>query len=66
MPLKTTIKKKRFRYPHDIKDHLAVRETKSEYLNRLDIPSEKICDCKPSHINCQSAKEWIEAQLGVW
>lgn len=33
---------------------------------KLDIGFEKSCDCKPSHINCLTAKEWIKHQLGVW
>jgi len=32
----------------------------------LDIGSEKTCDCKPNHLNCLTAKEWIKHQLGVW
>lgn len=34
--------------------------------NQLDIGYEKTCDCKPNHINCLTAKEWLKAQLGVW
>jgi len=32
----------------------------------LDISSDKICDCKPNHLNCMTAKEWLKSQLGVW
>lgn len=32
----------------------------------LDIGYEKTCDCKPNHLNCLTAKEWIKCQLGVW
>ncbi len=32
----------------------------------LEIGFERICDCKESHINCLTAKEWIKDQLGVW
>jgi len=32
----------------------------------LDISSERTCDCKPSHISCLTAKEWLKNQLGVW
>lgn len=32
----------------------------------LDIGYERTCDCKSSHINCLTAKEWIKAQIGVW
>ena len=30
------------------------------------ISTERICDCKPNHINCLTAKEWLKCQLGVW
>jgi len=26
----------------------------------------RTCDCKPSHINCLTAREWLKCQLGVW
>ena len=32
----------------------------------LDIGYERTCDCKLSHINCLTAKEWLKSQLGVW
>jgi len=32
----------------------------------LDIGYERTCDCKASHINCLTAKEWLKCQLGVW
>ncbi len=33
---------------------------------KLDIDYKRLCDCKPSNINCLTAKEWIRNQLGVW
>lgn len=33
---------------------------------KLDIDCKRICDCKPSNINCLTAKEWVRNQLGVW
>lgn len=33
---------------------------------QIDINFQRICDCKPTHLNCLSAKEWIKNQLGVW
>lgn len=38
----------------------------SLYRNKLDIGFNRVCDCKPSHINCMEAKEWLKSQLGVW
>lgn len=32
----------------------------------VDIGHIKTCDCKSSHINCLTAKEWLKAQIGVW
>ncbi len=32
----------------------------------LKIGTERTCDCKPNHINCLTAKEWLKNQLGVW
>ncbi len=34
--------------------------------HKLDIGYTRLCDCKPSHINCMTAKEWLKSQLGVW
>ena len=36
------------------------------HRTRLPIPGERACQCKASHLNCLSAKEWIKNQLGVW
>jgi len=33
---------------------------------KLQIGSSRSCDCKPTHINCMTAKEWLKSQLGVW
>ena len=43
-----------------------IRETSALYRAKLDVPSERTCSCKPSHLNCMTAKEWIKSQLGVW
>lgn len=32
----------------------------------LSIGTTRTCDCKPSHICCLTAKEWLKNQLGVW
>ena len=32
----------------------------------LTINTDRTCACKPNHINCLTAKEWIKCQLGVW
>lgn len=36
------------------------------YRKKLDIGYQRICGCKPSHINCMEPREWLKSQLGVW
>jgi len=60
------IKKKNYKYPKEVKEYLTIRETQTEYTKKIDIPFHRTCDCKPTNINCQTAKEWIKSQLGVW
>ena len=43
-----------------------IREGSSLYRTRLNIGCQRTCNCKPSHINCMTAKEWLKSQLGVW
>ena len=38
----------------------------SENIKKLDINYERKCNCKPTNINCLTAKEWLKCQLGVW
>jgi DNA modification methylase len=33
---------------------------------KLDIGYQRICECKPTNINCMSPKEWLKSQIGVW
>ncbi|MEW6739311.1 MAG: DNA methyltransferase [Nitrospirota bacterium] len=60
------IRKKKFRYPKAAKEYLTVRETQAVYSSKIDIPYQRACNCKPTHINCQTPKDWIKSQLGVW
>jgi DNA modification methylase len=34
--------------------------------NYIDIDYKRTCECKPTHINCLTAKEWLKSQIGVW
>jgi len=43
-----------------------ISEGDSLYRRKLTIGHERMCDCKPSHINCMKPKEWLKSQLGVW
>lgn len=36
------------------------------YRGKVPIGHERTCDCKPNHINCMTAKEWLKSQIGVW
>ena len=38
----------------------------SSYRTKLDIGYKRSCQCKPNHINCMGAKDWLKSQLGVW
>ena len=33
---------------------------------QLNIGYNRLCDCKPTHINCLNAKEWVKQQVAVW
>lgn len=35
-------------------------------IKKLDINYKRTCACKPTNINCLTAKEWLKNQLGVW
>ncbi len=45
---------------------LAVKPESPYYRSHLPIGTAKTCDCKPNHLSCLTAKEWVKAQLGVW
>lgn len=39
----------------------------NEYLTTArNLGTTRTCSCKPKHINCLTAKEWLKNQLGVW
>ncbi|HMN18875.1 MAG: site-specific DNA-methyltransferase [Ignavibacteriales bacterium] len=45
---------------------LAIKEKDPLSGSKLDIRFTKTCECKPTHINCLTASQWIKQQLGVW
>jgi DNA modification methylase len=53
-------------FQEQVKLPLAVKPDATFFRKRLPIGSTRTCDCKPTHINCLTAKEWIKCQLGVW
>ena len=44
----------------------AIFQGETSWRQKLPISMERTCECKPSHINCLTAKEWLKCQLGVW
>ncbi len=45
---------------------LTIKPDHALFRTRLPLKHDKTCTCKPSHINCLTAKEWIKCQIGVW
>jgi len=41
-------------------------QKKTSETKKLDIGHTRTCDCKPTHINCMTPKEWLKSQIGVW
>lgn len=35
-------------------------------VRKIAIGHERLCNCKPNHLNCLTPKEWLKCQLGVW
>jgi len=38
----------------------------AEIVKPLEIGYQKTCQCPPNHINCLTAKEWIQHQVAIW
>jgi DNA modification methylase len=36
------------------------------HLKKLNIGTERTCECGPTHLNCLTPKEWTKCQMGVW
>jgi len=45
---------------------LAIRDSDNLFRQKLSIGHERNCNCKPTHINCMTPKDWLKSQLGVW
>lgn len=35
-------------------------------FKKLEIDTERTCDCPKNHINCLTAKEWMKGQVALW
>lgn len=45
---------------------LTISEPSGIYRTKIPIGYEKTCECKPNHLNCMTAKQWVKSQIGVW
>lgn len=43
-----------------------ISESNELYRTKISIEHVKTCECKPNHLNCMTAKEWVKSQIGVW
>ena len=43
-----------------------IEESSEFYGQKLPLNLERQCSCKPNHLSCITAKEWLKCQLGVW
>ncbi|MHA1492019.1 MAG: DNA methyltransferase [Promethearchaeota archaeon] len=41
-------------------------ESTNDFMFEWITKAKRLCDCKPNHINCLTAKEWVKAMIGVW
>jgi len=44
----------------------SILEADSLHGKKLQMNTSRTCDCKPTNINCMTAKEWLKSQIGVW
>jgi len=45
---------------------LTIKPGSDFYRKPLPIQHTKTCECKPNHLNCMTAKEWVKSQIGIW
>ena len=43
-----------------------IEESSEFYGRNLPLNPNRLCSCKPNHLSCITAKEWLKSQLGVW
>ncbi len=43
-----------------------IKEDSEFYGQKLPLNFERLCSCKPNHLSCITAKEWLKCQIGVW
>lgn len=50
----------------EIKIPQVIEESSEFYGKKLHLNPERLCSCKPNHLSCITAKEWLKGQIGVW
>lgn len=50
----------------EIKIPRIIEESSEFYGQKLHLNPERLCSCKPNHLSCITAKEWLKGQIGVW
>ena len=43
-----------------------IEESSEFYGQKLPLNPARLCSCKPNHLSCITAKEWLKCQIGVW
>lgn len=51
---------------HEVVTPHIILERDDLHGHPIPIGHTKTCNCKPNHLNCLTAKEWLKCQLGVW
>ncbi len=46
--------------------HKIINENSDLYRHELPFNQRRLCSCKPNHLSCITAKEWLKCQIGVW
>ncbi len=41
-----------------------ILENSGFYRRKLPLNTHRTCSCKPNHLNCMTAKEWLKSQQG--
>ena len=60
------ISPKKYKKSGEERGPFVISESSKEYRRKLDIGSNRTCQCSKNHLNCMTAKKWLKSQLGVW
>jgi DNA modification methylase len=45
---------------------ITIRESDADYRALIAIGHARTCACPLAHLNCMTAKEWMQSQVGIW